>query len=373
MGRQTSIGKDVRKSKHTSDVKKRSNIKKKILILILWIGIICCFSGLFLLYGPYRGFREWLVTTAYNTMTHRYLADWFYDETTIQECLERNKLIEVIGTTDSSQITFSVDDNKGPFANEYEEAVLKRSDKNNDYKIIRIKEEKYTGYLAVIYDPSRIKTAVTSNLGKSGEYLSEMSKKNKGLLAINAGGFADDNGEGTGGTPLAVTISSGKEITNSAYDGKGGIIGFNEQNVLVLDSNMNTDGIRDGVTFGPFLIVNGQSATVTGNGGWGRAPRTAIGQRADGKVLFLVLDGDRTLGRGATLKDEIEIMERYGAINAANLDGGTSTCMTVNNTLVNDATAQNGDHRSRPIATAFVLTKDSSDDSDHSVVANKLN
>ena len=152
----------------------------------------------------------------------------------------------------------------------------------------------------------------------------------------------------------------------------GGLIGFNENNILVLDSNLNKEGIRDGVTFYPFLIVNGEASTAIGNAG-GRAPRTAIGQRADGKVLFLVLDGDRTLGRGATYADEIEILKNYGAINAANLDGGTSTCMTVNNTLVNDATALDGDHRSRPVATAFILTADSSDDGDCSVVANKLN
>lgn len=359
----------IGKSKNT-----KSNCKmKKIVIALAWLGIICCFAGIFLLYGPYRGFREWLITTANSTMTHQYIATWFYDDKTIQECLDRNKIIEVIGTTDTSQIHFSIEDNKGPFKNKYEEAVLKRNDNNNDYKIIKIKEDKFTGYLAVIYDPSRIKTAVTSKIGKSGEYLSDISKKNKGLVAINAGGFADENYEGTGGTPLGITISSGKKVSDNIYNESGGLIGFNEQNVLILDSNMNTENIRDGVTFGPFLIVNGKASTIAGNGGWGRAPRTAIGQRADGKVLFLVLDGDRTLGRGATLAEEIEILENYGAINAANLDGGTSTCMTVKNVLVNDATALNGDHRSRPVATAFVLTEDSSDDGDYSVVSNKLN
>ncbi|MBR2290651.1 MAG: hypothetical protein IJ867_08840 [Clostridia bacterium] len=208
MGRQTSIGKEARRARRSAKEKKSSIRRKKTLILILWIGIICCIAGLTLLYGPYRGFREWLVTTAMSTMNHQYLATWFYDETTIEETLERNKIIEVIGTTDTSQIQFSVDDNKGPFANPYEEAVLKRSDKNNDYKIIRIKEEKFTGYLTVIYDPSRIKTVVTSNIGKSGEYLSEMSRKNHSLVGINAGGFADDSGNGTGGTPLGMTICS---------------------------------------------------------------------------------------------------------------------------------------------------------------------
>jgi len=371
--RQTSIGKEAKRTRRHIKEEKNKNRKKKIIILLLRIGIICCITGLFLLYGPYRGFREWLITTATTTMNHQYLATWFYDEMTISEALERNKIIEVIGTTDASQIHFTVDDNQGPFANKYEEAVLKRADNNNDYKIIRIKEEKFTGYLAVIYDPSRIKAAVTSKMGTSGEYLSEISRKNNSLIAINAGGFADEGGHGNGSTPSGITIVSGKQVTNNTYHDAGGLIGFNEQNILVLDSNMNTDGIRDAVTFGPFLIVNGKASTISGNGGWGRAPRTAIGQRADGKVLFLVLDGDRSLGRGATLGEEIEILQNYGAINAANLDGGTSTCMTVGNILVNDPTSKYSGARSRQIATAFILTKDASDDGDCSVVANKLN
>lgn len=148
------------------------------------------------------------------------------------------------------------------------------------------------------------------------------------------------------------------------------MIGFNANNILVLDYDFNKDEIRDGVSFGPFLIMNGEPATTTKKS---RAPRTAIGQRADGKVLFLVLDGNRQLGRGATYQDEIEIFQKYGAINAANLDGGTSTSMTVGNTLVNDPTSEKTGNRSRHIASAFILTKDSSDDGDHSVVDNKLN
>ena len=113
-----------------------------------------------------------------------------------------------------------------------------------------------------------------------------------------------------------------------------GLIGFNENNELVLtkcsSSQAKALGIRDGVTFGPFLIVNGESSKVLGNGGWSDAPRTVIGQRADGIVLFLVIDG-RTISKpGADMNDLIEIMERYKAINASNLDGGTSSVMIVN-------------------------------------------
>ena len=105
---------------------------------------------------------------------------------------------------------------------------------------------------------------------------------------------------------------------------------------------------------------------------YGRAARTVIGQRADGIVLFLVTDGDRTLGRGAEMGEVLEIMKNYGAINAANLDGGTSTGMTVKNKLISETTAKAGDYRSRPVSTAFILEADGSDDGDYTIIANKL-
>lgn len=114
-------------------------------------------------------------------------------------------------------------------------------------------------------------------------------------------------------------------------------------------------GIRDSVGFGPFLIINGEPAKIYGNGGWGTAPRTAIGQRQDGIVLFLVLDGRRLSMPGATIKDLIEIMQNYGAYNASNLDGGTSSAMTLNSKIINDPVDASGKHRTRYIATAFIF------------------
>ena len=216
MGRETRIDKDAKRSKHSTNTKTKSGGFKKFLIFIFLVGIICCFLGLFLLYGPYKPFRDWYISTAMETMNHQYLARWFYDEETIQEILERNKIIEVMGSTDSSKIHFTIDDNKGPFENEYEEAVLKRNDNNNDYKIIKIKEDKFTGYLTVIYDPSRIKVVTTSKLGVSGEYLTEISKKNNSLIAINAGGFEDEGGDGNGSTPTGTTIASRKNCVRRA-------------------------------------------------------------------------------------------------------------------------------------------------------------
>ncbi|MEG1027186.1 MAG: phosphodiester glycosidase family protein, partial [Oscillospiraceae bacterium] len=67
----------------------------------------------------------------------------------------------------------------------------------------------------------------------------------------------------------------------------------------------------------------------------GLNPRTAIGQRADGAVLLLVIDGRQPHSLGANLKDLADIMIEHGAINAGNLDGGSSTMMYYEGKLAN--------------------------------------
>lgn len=262
------------------------------------------------------------------------------------------------------------------YENEYEEAVLKRTNKNNDYKIIEIKGSKFHGYLTVIYEPSRLGVVATSQIGKAGEFLVDISKANNAIFGVNGGGFADANFNGDGSTPLGITISNGKYLTQSSYGGSYGIIGLDKDNKLVLGKysveQTKSLGIRDAVTFGPFLILDGKPVKDTGTAAVGRASRTAIAQRADGLIMFLVLDGDRTKGQGALYKEEIEILQKYGAVNAANLDGGTSSCMTVHSNLVNDPTSMNGEHRTREISTAFILKPDEKDNGDYSVVADKV-
>ena len=189
-----------------------------------------------------------------------------------------------------------------------------------------------------------------------------MAKDNNALVAINGGGFEDPNYNSNGANPLGITISDGKVVTEKEYKSTGGLIGFTEDDKLVLGKMTVAQAkqmkIRDAVTFGPFLIVNGKSSQVLGNGGWGTAPRTAIGQRKDGIVLFLVIDGRTVTKPGADMNDLIEIMQNYGAYNAANLDGGTSSVMAVNGELINDPIDSSGAHKTRPIATGFALTKD---------------
>lgn len=367
---------NVKKSKKVKRTKRKGTFAK-ILLVVLILALIGIMSLLFLLYGPWSGFRDWLITTAMSSMRHQYLATWFYDDKTIQECLNKNKVVEVSGVTDENTIEIVDYDKKEEvvYANEYERQILEKDENNNDYKIIKIDGgNDYEGYMAVIYDPSRIEVATSSYIGRSGEYLTDISKKNNALVAINGGGFIDENNKGSGATPIGITMSKGKLLSNSG--GTFGLIGFNNENKLLLGKITSTQakqrGIRDCVSFGPYLILNGEKSQIYGNGGWGKAPRTAIGQRADGIVLFLVLDGNRTLGKGATIKDMIEIFERYGAINASNLDGGTSTSMTVKGKTVNNPTNLSGGSGTRPIPSAFILKADDSDDGDYSAVKNKV-
>ena len=357
--------------------KQGGNSKVKTVFTVLFIlGTIGICSVLFLLYGPFSAFRDWYITTAMTTMTHQWIAYLFYDEDTINNVMANNKVEEITEDTDTDAIVVGVGAPADTYENEYERQILERDKDNNDYKIIEIKGKGYSGYLVAVYEPERIKTVVTKKLGTSGQYLTKMASDNDALIAINGGGFDDPNFNSTGGSPLGLTICSGKEATSKSYSGAGGIIGFDKDDRLLLGKMSTAQAtkanIRDCVTFGPFLIVDGVPSKVLGNGGWGSAPRTAIGQRKDGIVLFLVIDGRTATRPGADMDDLIEVMQRYGAINAANLDGGTSSVLVVNDTIVNDPIDSTGAHKTRPIATGFILTKDDSDDSDHTLVEDKL-
>ena len=341
--------------------KKKMKIWKKILLTIVILIVLGVSAFFFLLYGPITSFREWWITTAMTTMTHQYLATWFFSDEDIQEVLNRNRVKEAGEMTNPDELTVVLDNKKQTeYKNEYEKAVLER-DENDDYKILEIEGKGYSGYLAVIYDPSRVETVVTKNLGKSGQYLKTMADDNDALVAINGGGFIDPNYNSNGANPLGITFSKGKLVSQNKYTSTGGLIGFTEDDKLVLGKMTVKEAqqmkVRDAVSFGPYLIVNGKASEVLGNGGWGTAPRTAIGQRKDGIVLFLVIDGRTVSKPGADMNDLIEIMQNYGAYNAANLDGGTSSVMYVDGEIINDPIDSTGAHKTRYISTGFILTK----------------
>lgn len=335
--------------------------KKRLLTIILILFIVGGSSGLFLLYGPWHGFRDWLITTAMTTLNHQWLATMFYSDETIAEVLGNNTVIESGEDTNTDEVEIVSNLNTTQYANEYEKAILQKDAGNDLYKVIEISGKGYTGHLVAVYDPSKISVCTTKYLGKKGEYIVDMAKENNAVVAINGGGFVDPNYNSLGGVPQGTVIKNGKIVSNRTFKKTGGIIGFTKDNKLILArmtaNEAIKNGVRDAVSFGPFLIVNGKASFIKGNGGWGEAPRTAIGQRKDGIVLFLVIDG-RMVGRpGADMVDLTEIMQKYGAYNAANLDGGTSCGLVVNGQLINDPVNGNGKHKTRMIATGFIVKK----------------
>ena len=311
-----------------------------------------------MLYGPYKGFRDWLITTAMATYNHKYYCQWFYNSKEINAVLKKNYIKEVDEDTDSSLIDF---EKKYGHLNEYERQILIHK-KKELYKIIRFTVNGEQAYLAAIYDPSKIKVGLSKNIGYSGEYAVDIAKRHNALVTINGGGFLDPNYNSNGSTPVGITISEGKIISDYATNNYA-VIGFNNDNVLMITKGINAHqainmGYRDAVTMNPVLIVNGKPSFIRGNGGWGRAARTAIGQREDGIVLLLVVDSNVTRTNGASMVDLTEIMQNYGAINAANLDGGTSAVMIEKGELISDPINSAGKHKTRPIPTVFMVTKE---------------
>lgn len=341
------------------------NNKVKIFLIVFLIMISLGIGGvLTLLYGPYHGFRDWLITTAMTTKSHQYLATSFYSKDVIGKVLDENEVIESGESTDTSLIKFKdYDDSIVTYKNKYDKEILTKG--NNNYKLININENGLRGYLVAIYDPSKVKIATAQNMGVTGEMLTSITKRENAMIGMNASGFIDPNYNSNGGLPHGMVIKDGKIVSNEVKAPVGGgMIGFDKNNTLILNSRMSAkeaiqNGIRDAIEFGPYLIVNGQASFIRGNGGWGQAPRSAIAQRKDGIVLFLVMDGrDYTGGvLGADMVDMTEILLRYGAYNAANLDGGTSSGLVINNELINKPVNGSGKQKTRAIPNAWIALK----------------
>ena len=317
-------------------MKKIKITKTNIMFLILDILALAC---IFLAYGPITYFRNLFITTSIATTSHQYLARTIYTDKMIADILSKNYVEEITSSTDASAIEFNNEDS-GVYDSIYEEQILKRDEGNDLYKVIPIDEGTYKGYLVAIYDPSRVSLGISRKLHIGGQELDDMAEDLGAIVAMNASGF--DYAGGDAIRAAGVVIKDGKIFSSGGSTGfDGRLIGFNSDNVLVLttDDPMTAieKGMIDAVEFGPFLIVNGQSSNIVGNGGFGIAPRTAIGQRKDGIVLFLVIDGRNPgYSLGADMSDLIKIFERYKAYNAANLDGGGSSTLAINGEIIND-------------------------------------
>ena len=200
----------------------------------------------------------------------------------------------------------------------------------------------WRGYVMLVSDPTRIKLVDTSQQYTCGENVMTMTKNAGAVAGINGGGFQDGpNYDSNGGMPAGLLIEDGNlvyplTVDNTVYN----MIGINKDGALVLrhctaDWALEND-IVSAVSFSPFLVVNGEGLIKEGSGGWGIAPRTAIGQRETGEFLLLVIDGRQVAWSiGCDLDVLQEVMLDEGAYNAAMLDGGSSTALVFDEKYIN--------------------------------------
>lgn len=330
-------------NKKLEELKKRQ--KRNLTIKRVGMGIgglaLAGVSGfyVFIVSGLVPATQELWVTTAMTTLSHKWLATSFIDEDVINRIMEENAVDDTGHTTNPELVT----GDKGELViDEDAEEEIEEVDQylTEGYELLEegiyIKEVSGTGWkgkLLLVEDPSRVDLVQTRHQWTRGDLIKTLVPHHNARVGINAGGFVDGpNYDSNGGTPAGLLIVDG-EVINSSGSYKHSVIGINEDNVLVLGKMTEQEAVdanlRSAVDFRPFLIVNGEPMMKGDEqGGWGLAPRTAIGQRPTGEMLFLVIDGRQpTHSIGVDLRVLQDILMEEGAINAAMLDGGSSSVM----------------------------------------------
>ena len=250
---------DVDNDNSKKQKKKKKSKRGLWLVLLLGFLDLGALGCLGLAYGPFHGFRDFLITTAMSTMEHKYLARMIYNEPTISKVLRENTIVEIDEATDTDAIVIGSYETQN-YESKYEEQILKKDEGNDVYKIFSFKENKNTYYITVVYDPSRIKLALAKNFGRQGDTIKTIVKNNNALVGINASGFEDPKAHGDGSRATGIVIHNGKVVWRGIGNGWGkGFIGFNKEHKLVLTKTSADqaikNGIVDAVQFGPFLIV----------------------------------------------------------------------------------------------------------------------
>lgn len=338
--------------------KKVKIYKTTILFIILDLIAAWCF---FMMYGPWDKVRNMYVNTAMKTMHHQYFANIFYNQKTIEKIMASNYFISFEEDADTDAIVIDTKE-KSKYKDKYEEELYTRENPDDDYKVINLKVGNSNGYLVAIYKPEKVRLISTKefNVGGKGERITTMCERYGGSVCINGGGF-QDSGYGSD-IPTGVVIQDG-EITwgaDTVDTARDNIIGLTKDGKLKLMTNATANealkaNINDAMVFGPFLIVNGKPLEIVGDP-WGYAPRVAIGQTKSGIILFLVVDGENYIN-GASLQDMVDILTRYGAYNAANLDGGQSSSLSINGKLYNNPPAVAKRQGGRYVVTGWGLIK----------------
>ena len=230
-------------------------------------------------------------------------------------------------------------------------------------QLIDIAEGTCKGKLLIVSDPKQVILGTSDEFVRQpGLLLTDMVAKYDGIAGINAGGFNGENGSGNGGIPQGLVITNGEIIWGDGTTPYH-MVGLDSDGILHVGAMSGNAAVEQGVQWAvSFITHDGLASSLIINGevqqqnlGGGVNPRTALGQRADGALLLLVLDGRSINTLGATMEDVVNIMLEYGAVNAGNLDGGSSSVMVYDGEIINHCASVTGPRR---IPTGFIVLKE---------------
>ncbi|MBU3155250.1 phosphodiester glycosidase family protein [Clostridium estertheticum] len=313
-------------------IKKRKKTKKRtstlVLLFVIFELIFTTITGPFMLYyGPFKNVKSTVVGAAMTTYSLQWLATTFLSKEAIAKIMSD----QTVDTLVQNNL----------------DGVKVENKNDNSIERYDVKGNKFKGYILIINDPTRLKVGSSSMIGKEGQLTSDIAKDNNAIAAINGGGFNDgdsgskNTGIGTGANPTGIIMGRGKIVSNDItdVDKKTEVVAMTSSGKLLVGphslSEMKKEGVTDAVSFGPALIVGGEKTIKSGDGGWGIAPRTCVAQRKDGAIIFLVIDGRQLGSVGATLKEAQDVLYDYGAVNATNLDGGSSSTLFYDDEVIN--------------------------------------
>lgn len=334
-----------------------------VLLVTVLLLVVALYGAMFIVArGPSPAARNLFVSSVKETSAIGFLANLVLSQDEIDSIMSVQQ--EEIEQTDTSLITIAKPEKKteeqvtGPVPDAW--GLV---DEDGDGIIIeKVTGEGYSGYMMVVLDPSRvILGSVPKTYGSKGYTVAQMVEQFDAVAGTNAGGFYDPNGNGDGSIPDSLVVYEG-EVYCAQYGTRQGFAGIDANYILHVGKptaeEIKEQNIQYGVCFGPVLISNG-TVVLPEDMSSGLNPRTAIGQRSDGAILLLVIDGRQVVSLGATLWDLVEIFERYGAVNACNLDGGSSTLMWFDGDYINNCASVIG---IRPVPTAFLVMKEGARD-----------
>ena len=310
--------------------------------------------------GPSPTARDLFVMSVRETSAIGFLANLYFTDEEIAQ-IEAGKNSYEFVETDTSLISINTEGSEpdGDSSQGSKADAWGLVDEDGDGIIIDpVKGEGFSGYMMIVLDPSRvIMGSIPESYGIRGYTVEEMVQEFDAAAGINAGGFYDPNGQGNGSIPDSLVVVDG-EIYYAGNGERNGFVGFDSNYIMHVGmptlEEIKEKNIVTGACFGPVLISNGVPADESGLAS-GVNPRTAIGQRSDGAVLMLVIDGRQVISMGATYMDLVDIMMEYGAVNACNLDGGSSSLMWYDGGYVNNCASVIG---IRPVPTTFLVLKE---------------